>query len=52
MEIMNIYAEVVLSQKLFKSKTHIDVSNLPNGIYFIQLKTNPGAIQRFIKSAN
>jgi acetyl esterase/lipase len=52
MEILNTYTGVVLSQKLFKSKTHIDISNLPNGIYFIQLRSSPNAIQRFIKSSN
>ncbi len=40
--IRNILGTIVLSQKTRNKKTNIDLNHLPDGIYFLQLKTNDG----------
>jgi hypothetical protein len=47
---MNLNGEEVLSLTLINPKTKIDISNLPNGIYFVRV-TNDKTVEvtKFIK---
>lgn len=48
-EIYNVLGEKIYSSELINQKQEIDLSKEPNGIYFLQLKTENGiAIQRII----
>ncbi len=47
-EIYNSYGELV-KEKQFEGSTIIDITHLSSGIYFLNLKSNPGYSQKFIK---
>ncbi|MBI4931409.1 MAG: T9SS type A sorting domain-containing protein [Bacteroidetes bacterium] len=40
--ILNTLGEIILSQKIQNGKTEIDLSNQPNGIYFLHLTSENG----------
>jgi hypothetical protein len=44
LSMMNLNGEEVLSLTLIKPKTKIDISNLPNGIYFVRV-TNDKSVE-------
>jgi hypothetical protein len=47
-EIYNSHGELV-KEKLLDETTHIDISHLTTGIYFLRLRSKPGVSQKFIK---
>jgi photosystem II stability/assembly factor-like uncharacterized protein len=49
-EIVNVVGKLVIKGKLFDRDTRVDVSDLPAGIYYIQIKTGVKAVSgKFIK---
>jgi len=47
-EIYNSHGELV-KEKMLNETTHIDISHLSGGIYFLRLRSKPGVSQKFIK---
>jgi acetyl esterase/lipase len=45
----NAFGERVLSDYISKERTSINISNLPNGLYFLRVNDKPYARQKFIK---
>ncbi len=49
-EIINIDGQIIRNIKLMKTKTQLDISNIPSGIYFIKLLTDKSVeVKKFIK---
>jgi hypothetical protein len=48
LQIFNPLGEKIMEQNISSPKTEINLSNHPNGIYFVQLKTDEGVVTRKI----
>jgi acetyl esterase/lipase len=48
----NALGKKVLSDYISKEKTFINISNLPDGLYYIRFDDQPFVVRKFIKSAN
>ena len=47
---MNLNGEEVLARSLIKTKTHLDISNLSNGVYFVRLTGGKSVeVGKFVK---
>jgi len=49
MKVLNLFGSVVYSTEINKAKNHLDLSHLPNGMYYLELRNeNVKILERFV----